>query len=164
MNELESGNFFSRRFDPIIEKRHNVGSEMYNAPEIWDNDITMHEVEKKMQAEQGKGGDKVFEYSDLDGQLRSLSLYPKYDGMKADVFSCGATLFMVHMQAPPFRKAVMTDPYFKRLASAMKQNFWKIFKNITFNSCFKDIIEKTLAKYPSARHDLDQIKDSVFFN
>jgi serine/threonine protein kinase len=47
MTEVE-GNFFTRNYDPIIEKRHNVGSEIYNAPEIWDNEITMHEVEKKM--------------------------------------------------------------------------------------------------------------------
>lgn len=165
MNEITSGNFFSRKFDPIIEKKHNVGSEIYNAPEIWDNEITMHEVEKKMQAEnQSKQGDKVFEYSDLDGQLRSLQIYPKYNGVMADVFSCGATLFMVHMQSPPFRKAIVTDPYFKRLSSAVRQNFWKIFKNISFSPCFKDIIEKTLSKYPSARYDLEQIKDSGFFN
>ena len=41
MTEIESGNFFTRKFDPIVEKKHNVGSEMYNAPEIWDNEITM---------------------------------------------------------------------------------------------------------------------------
>ena len=51
MAEVENDNFFVKKFDPIIEKRHNVGSEMYNAPEVWDNDITLHEVEKKMQAE-----------------------------------------------------------------------------------------------------------------
>jgi len=67
-----------------------------------------------------ENSDGVFEYSDLDGQLRKLSVYPQYNGIKADVFSCGATLFMVHMQSPPFRKAVQTDPYFKRLSSAMK--------------------------------------------
>lgn len=132
MTEVESDNFFQKKFDPIIEKRHNVGSELYNAPEIWDNDITLHEVEKKMQAEQ-ESKDGVFEYSDLDGQLRKLTIYPKYNGVKADVFSCGATLFMVHMQSPPFRKSVNTDPYFKRLSSNMKQNFWKIFKNISYN-------------------------------
>lgn len=65
---------------------------------------------------------------------------------------------MVHMQAPPFRKATSTDPYFKRLSSGMKQNFWKIFKNISFNPSFRDFIEKTLAKYPSNRLDLEQIK------
>ena len=70
MTEMESGNFFTRRFDPIIEKKHNVGSETYNAPEIWDHEITMHEMEKKMQAEMNQG-DNVFEYSDLDGQMRN---------------------------------------------------------------------------------------------
>jgi hypothetical protein len=48
MTEVESGNFFTRKFDHIVEKRHNVGSEMYNAPEVWDNEITLHDVEKKM--------------------------------------------------------------------------------------------------------------------
>lgn len=96
MSEVESDNFFVKKFDPIIEKRHNVGSEIYNAPEIWDNEITIHEVEKKLQAE-SESKDGVFEYSDLDGQLRKLAIYPKYNGVKADVFSCGATLFMVHM-------------------------------------------------------------------
>lgn len=66
MSQIESDNFFSKKFDPIVEKRHNVGSEMYNAPEVWDTDITIHEVEKKMQAE-SESKDGVFEYSDLDG-------------------------------------------------------------------------------------------------
>ena len=152
MTEVESDNFFQKKFDPIIEKRHNIGSENYNAPEIWDNEITAHEIEQKMKAENSDG---VFEYSDLDGQLRKLSVYPQYNGIKADVFSCGATLFMVHMQSPPFRKAVQTDPYFKRLSSAMKQNFWKIFKNTSFNPQFKELMEKMLAKYPSSRLDVE---------
>jgi serine/threonine protein kinase len=145
MTEIESDNFFQKKFDPIIEKRHNVGSEIYNAPEVWDNDINLHEKELKLKADEG--GD--FEYSDLDGQLRKLSVYPQYNGEKADIFSCGASLFMIHMHSPPFRKAVNTDPYFKRLCSAMKQNFWKIFKNISFNQQFKELIEKCLTKYPN---------------
>jgi len=59
------------------------------------------------------------------------------------------------MKSPPFRKAVQTDPYFKRLSSAMKQNFWKIFKNIQFKSSFRELIEKTLAKYPGNRFTLE---------
>jgi serine/threonine protein kinase len=163
MTEVDSQDFFVKKFDPVVEKRHNVGSEMYNAPEIWDTDITIQEVERKMLAEQDSH-DGVFEYSDLDGQLRQLTIYPKYNGVKADVFSCGATLFMVHMQAPPFRKATSNDPYFKRLSSGMKQNFWKIFKNISYNPSFRDFIEKTLAKFPSSRLDLEQIKLSSFYS
>jgi hypothetical protein len=105
-----------------------------------------------------------FVYSDLNGKLRSLSVYPKYNGEKADIFSCGATLFMIQMQSPPFRKAVQTDPYFKRLSSAMKQNFWKIFKNVPFTSAFRELSEKTLAKFPGHRFNLDQILGSHFLS
>ena len=125
--ETDGMDLFTKKFDPIIERRHNVGSENYNAPEIWDNDITVHEFEQKLKVQDDKG---VFEYSDLDGQLRKLSCFPQYDGVKSDVFSIGASLFMIHMQSPPFRKAVVTDPYYKRLASSMKAQFWKIFKNV----------------------------------
>lgn len=41
MKEVHSENFFTRKFDPVIERKHNVGSEAYNAPEIWDNEITL---------------------------------------------------------------------------------------------------------------------------
>ena len=64
MTEVDGGNFFTKNYDPIIERRHNVGSENYNAPEIWDNDITVHEVEQKLKEQNDEG---IFEYSDLDG-------------------------------------------------------------------------------------------------
>lgn len=51
MREVQSKDFFKRKFDPIIEKRHNVGSEMYNAPEVWDNDISMYEIEQRLKQE-----------------------------------------------------------------------------------------------------------------
>lgn len=37
MQEEDSDNILKKKFDPIIEMRHNVGSEIYNAPELWDN-------------------------------------------------------------------------------------------------------------------------------
>jgi hypothetical protein len=45
----------------------------------------------------------------------------------------------------------------------MKQNFWKIFKSIQYNSSFRELIEKTLAKYPGSRFTLEQIRNSNFF-
>lgn len=51
-------------------------------------------------------GDKVIDYSIIDSKLRKLSMFPKYNGEKADIFSIGATIFMIYMQSPPFRKAV----------------------------------------------------------
>ena len=49
--------------------------------------------------------DPIFDYSAIDSQLRNLSVYPKYNGEKADVFSIGACMFMISMKTPPFRKA-----------------------------------------------------------
>lgn len=48
MNEIESDELFQKRFDPMIEMRTDVGSEIFNAPEIWDNEINLHELEEQM--------------------------------------------------------------------------------------------------------------------
>ena len=147
MTEIECDNIFQKKYDPVTEKRHDIGSEIYNAPEVWDNEINMQEVEMKFKADNVENNN-VFEYSEIDSQIRRLSLYPKYDGPKADIFSIGTTIFMMHMKSPPFRKAIQKDPYFKRLQSHTKQNFWKIFNGISYTSEFKELIEKTLAKFP----------------
>lgn len=49
-----------------------------------------------------------------------MSLNPKYNGEKADIFSIGATIFMTKLLCPAFGKAVTTDPYYKRLVGPMK--------------------------------------------
>ena len=162
MNEIESDELFQKRYDPMIEMRTDVGSEIFNAPEIWDNEINLHEIEEQIVKAQGE--DKVIDYSALDAKLRKLSMFPKYNAEKADIFSIGASLFMIQMQSPPFRKAVQTDPYFKRLSSSKKQNFWKIFKGIPHSEEFKDLMEKILTKYPSQRYGLDQVRGSKFFD
>lgn len=112
MEEIDCDEIFSKKYDPIIEQNIEVGSELYNAPEVWDNEINLQEVEMKFKSDNDTG---IFEYSEIDSHLRRLSMYPKYDGPKADIFSIGVTLFMMHMKSPPFRKAVQKDPYFKRL-------------------------------------------------
>ena len=89
------------------------------------------------------------DFAEIDAKLRNMSVNHMYNGEKADIFSCGATLFFIQMRSPAFRKAVQTDPYYKRLSSAVKQNFWKIFKNISYSPHFRELIEKTTAKYPS---------------
>ncbi len=163
MKEVESDDFFQKKFDPTIEQRHCVGSEIYNAPEVWDNDISMYEVEQKLKQEHDDPQVEGANYLKINKQMREMSVYPKYDGVKADIFSCGATLFMIQMRSPPFRKAVVSDPYFKRLSSTVKQNFWKIFKNIPSTPQFRELIEKTMAKYPGQRYNLHQIKKSSYF-
>ena len=89
MKEVESDGIFQKRYDPIIEKNYEVGSEAYNAPEIWDDGIAKQELEMKEKQEHD-----VFDYS-LDSEFRRMSTHPLYNGEKADIFSCGATLFMI---------------------------------------------------------------------
>lgn len=48
MNEMMSDELFQKRYDPMIEMRTDVGSEIFNAPEIWDNEINLHELEEQM--------------------------------------------------------------------------------------------------------------------
>ena len=103
MKELDNDGIFQKTYDPIVDKKFDVGSESYNAPEIWDNEINLQEFEMKIKAE---NDDPIFDYSAIDSQLRNLSVYPKYNGEKADVFSIGACMFMISMKTPPFRKAV----------------------------------------------------------
>ena len=45
MKELETDGVFKKTYDPIVDKKHDVGSEAYNAPEIWDNEINLQEFE-----------------------------------------------------------------------------------------------------------------------
>jgi hypothetical protein len=44
--------------------------------------------------------------------------------MKADLFSSATTLFLMVMRSPPFRRAHLKDPYFKRLCASDRKPFW----------------------------------------
>ncbi len=50
-----------------MELKYNVGSEIYNSPEIWDNEISLHEAEEKIKNEQSN---EDIDYAYIDGQLR----------------------------------------------------------------------------------------------
>jgi len=61
---------FSKKFDPIVELKYNVGSEIYNSPEIWDNEISLYEAEEKIKNEQSKStttDDENIDYAYIDG-------------------------------------------------------------------------------------------------
>ena len=77
--------------------------------------------------------------------------------MKADVFSCATTLFMMVMRSPPFRKAHQKDPYFKRLCAADRKLFWNIYKGIPTSQEFKDLFEKLTKRDPQERLGLKHI-------
>ena len=107
-------------FSPLVPHTHVVGSEMYNAPELWTTEAN---------------------------QL--------YDGTKADIFSAAITLFMINLKLQPFRRAQISDPYFKRLAHKDKKHFWKIFGEGTC-PYFRDLFEKMTLLEPSARISLQE--------
>ena len=80
-----------------------------------------------------------------------------YDPMKADLFSAATTLFLMVMRSPPFRKAHIKDPYFKRLCASDRKPFWNIFKGIPVSHEFKDLFESLTKKEPDERLSLKQI-------
>ena len=41
LKEMDGDGIFQKNYDPIIDKRSDVGSEIYNAPELWDNEINL---------------------------------------------------------------------------------------------------------------------------
>jgi len=61
------------------------------------------------------------------------------------------------MRCPPFRKANLKDPFYKRLCNNDKKSFWNIFKNIFATSEFKDLFEKTSQKDPEERLCMKEI-------
>ena len=138
-----------KSFDLLVERDQGIGSEEYNAPEIWDSQTPKHELEM-MQDEDGSAY-----YKQVESEFRRMLTHSLYNGEKADVFSCGATLFVIQMQSPPFRRAAQSDPYFKRLSSDNKNNFWKIFKNTPYSPEFRELIEGLMESLPSQRPTLD---------
>lgn len=128
---LNGGNSF------LIEKPNTVGSEEYNAPELFANDNQQHDTA-------------------YNGHL--------YDGAKADIFSAGVTFFLMLTKCPPFRSAHSKDPYFRRLSSPDKKAFWKIFAQLDLNDFARDLFERMTDKDADSRVNLEQIKAHQWMN
>lgn len=127
-----------------------VGSEEYNPPEL-NADLSNSNFSCHFE-EQLKLEDEM--YSKNKRYAENLI---QYDGVKADIFSSAATLFLMVMRCAPFRKAHMKDPYFKRLAGSDKKSFWNIFKGIPSSAEFKDLFELASRRDPEERPSLDKI-------
>lgn len=116
----------------MIEKPKTVGSEEYNAPELFINSSNHHDT--------------------------ALDSNHMYDGAKADVFSAGVTLFLMLTKCPPFRSANTKDPYFRRLSAADKKAFWKIFSTLELNENVRDLFEKMTEKDADSRYSISEVK------
>lgn len=123
----------------LIEKPGTVGSEEYNAPELFET------------------ADSAASKSHYSTQVLDDDYY--YDSAKADIFSAGVTLFLMLTKSPPFRAAHQRDPYFRRLSAADKKAFWKIFCAQTEVSDYaRDLFEKMTDKDPKSRISIVDIK------
>ena len=123
----------------LIEKPGTVGSEEYNAPELFET------------------ADSAASKSHYSTLVLDDEYY--YDSAKADIFSAGVTLFLMLTKSPPFRAAHQRDPYFRRLSAADKKAFWKIFCAQTEVSDYaRDLFEKMTDKDPKSRITITDIK------
>lgn len=120
-----------------------MGSVAYNAPELWEIESRHSEFRKRNQADPNAD-------------------YLKYDGVKADIFSAAATLFLLKMKFQPFRRAHPMDPYYKKLAFKGKKYFWKIYSKVQTSAIFKDIFEKMSGHNPEDRPDSAKVLDHEF--
>lgn len=123
-----------------------MGSVAYNAPELWEIESRLSEMRQR--------GQKEF---DSSGCLN-------YDGIKADIFSAAATLFLLKMKFQPFRRAHPNDPYYKKLAFKGKKYFWKIYSSVQTSTSFKDIFEKMISHNPEDRPESSEILDHEFID
>lgn len=99
-----------------------------------------------------------------DSQEDISSTVCNYDGVKADIFAAGATLFLLSMKMSPFRRAQLKDPYYKRLAGKDKRYFWKIYEGYPTSAQFRDLFERMIAHHPTQRISIDEALNHSFMN
>jgi len=93
-------------------------------------------------------GKFTFTIAGTEGYLPPESLNKNGSHVKnADLFAAAICLFIMYTGNPPFRKAKLTDPYYKLIAFK-KPRFWnahqKYKKNFSFDNDFRDLMHKML--------------------
>ena len=90
-----------------------------------------------------------------------------YNGIKADIFSLGVTLFALMTNKPCFRAASKKDKYYKNLLENHKkyENYFKIKFNIEFNEIFLDLFYQMVAFEEEKRpKNIETILEHKWFN
>jgi serine/threonine protein kinase len=88
-----------------------------------------------------------------------------YSGTKADIFSCGALLFLMMFGRPPFFKASARDPLYKHFTSGNPEKFWNVYEeklnnkkeyNTDLKNLINDLVSFDPEKRPSAQDVLEK--------
>lgn len=85
-----------------------------------------------------------------------------YDGKSVDLFAAGIILFIMFAGSPPFSKAVVTDPYYKLIASNKNDVFWKFHAKHKgnpnfFSTEFRNMLDAIFQQDPSKRPTIEQL-------
>merc|ERR1719159_247181 len=84
---------------------------------------------------------------------------------KADIFAAGVILFIMLAGVPPFQNAVSTDWWFLKLTQSKFGLFWMAHERFcSFSREAKDLLEGMMAPSVAARLDVNQVKQTAFFN
>lgn len=88
----------------------------------------------------------------------------EYFAEEADIFACGAVLFVMVLKSNPFNSSAYNDPYYTRFCKPDNTDFWKIFDPEGILSIdFKDLIEKMMKYNPKDRIALSDIKKHPWY-
>ena len=82
-------------------------------------------------------------------------------GQNVDLFALGVILFILYAGSPPFRQAIMSDQYYKLIASNRSDLFWAAHEKAHpagfFTEDFKNLMTCMLQKDPHKRLCVDDI-------
>lgn len=96
-----------------------------------------------------------------------LFLSMAYNGMKADVFSLGVTLFALVSAKLPFEKATRSSNAYRLIMAKCWNRYWnkmeKVFPNGEVSNEFKDLFQRMVAFNPDERPLIEEIISHPWF-
>ena len=82
-----------------------------------------------------------------------------FNGIKADIFSLGALLFILVNGILPFLSSEKSDVYYSRIILKKYQEYWnsETIRKLNLSDSFKNLFVKMVAYKPNERPSIDDI-------